>query len=217
MDAAGSKPPESGTSTWRNCNGYTHLAKRVIYVKQYHNIVAAFDKTFCSLDHHLGNTFVIFRKFIKCRIDNFYLFSFDRFFYIGLLLPGAHQSKGSADAYPGSSVVIALATCFSSVVLPVFGWDTIIPRCPLPIGAIRSSILIETPELLVSKWILSLGKIGVRSSNLLRCAKYVIGRSLTFVIYKRALNFSFCVRTRRFPSIISPVRSPKRRKNAGDT
>ena len=34
---------------------------------------------------------------------------------------------------------------FSKVVLPVFGCDTIMPRCPLPIGDIKSNIRMDTP------------------------------------------------------------------------
>ena len=39
---------------------------------------------------------------------------------------------------------IDFATSFSKVVLPAFGGDTIIPLCPLPIGLIRSTILMAT-------------------------------------------------------------------------
>ena len=107
----------------------------------------------------------------------------------------------------------AFATCFNKVVFPVFGWDTIIPRCPFPMGAIRSSILIETPTPGVSRWILSFGKIGVRSSNRFLVYRYAGDLPLTFSIYKRALNFSPWELIRRFPLITSPVRRPKRRIN----
>lgn len=39
---------------------------------------------------------------------------------------------------------MALAICFKRVVLPDFGCETIIPRWPLPIGEIKSTILIAT-------------------------------------------------------------------------
>ena len=38
----------------------------------------------------------------------------------------------------GYWVVMALATFFKSVVLPALGWDTIMPRWPLPMGASMS-------------------------------------------------------------------------------
>ena len=65
----------------------------------------------------------------------------------------------------GLLTVIALAICLRSVVLPALGCDTIIPLCPIPIGDIRSTILIATELELGSRWILLLGKIGVSDSN----------------------------------------------------
>jgi hypothetical protein len=60
---------------------------------------------------------------------------------------------------------ILLAMAFSSVVFPALGGATIKPLCPLPIGAIRSINLVDKPWELISKLILSFGKIGVRSSK----------------------------------------------------
>jgi hypothetical protein len=69
----------------------------------------------------------------------------------------------------GLDAVTDFAISFNRVVLPAFGWETIIPRCPLPIGEIRSTILIATLLPGLSKRILSLGKIGVRSSKFFLC------------------------------------------------
>ena len=68
----------------------------------------------------------------------------------------------------GWLVVMALATCFNRVVLPAFGGDTIIPRCPLPMGDRRSSTRMATDVFtpgisICRRW---LGKMGVKSSKL---------------------------------------------------
>ena len=67
----------------------------------------------------------------------------------------------------GWLVVTALATCFKRVVLPAFGGETIMPLCPFPMGESRSitrmAVLMRPPG--ISRWILSLGKMGVRSSK----------------------------------------------------
>ena len=60
----------------------------------------------------------------------------------------------------------ALAVSFSKVVLPAFGGETIIPRCPFPIGLTKSTTLIAVLCPSVSRCNLSLGNIGVKSSKL---------------------------------------------------
>ena len=52
-----------------------------------------FHKTFCPFDDHLGNTFVMFRKFIKGGIDNFHILPFDRFLDIRNLLRSLIDQK----------------------------------------------------------------------------------------------------------------------------
>ena len=66
----------------------------------------------------------------------------------------------------GAFFKIDFATSFNKVVLPAFGGDTIIPRCPFPTGLIKSMIRIATLDFAVSSRIRSLGKIGVMSSKL---------------------------------------------------
>ena len=60
----------------------------------------------------------------------------------------------------------AFAVSFNNVVLPAFGGETIIPRCPLPIGLTKSITLMAVLCPSVSRWSLSFGKIGVKSSKL---------------------------------------------------
>ena len=61
------------------------------------------------------------------------------------------------------------AICFMTVVLPALGGDTIMPRCPLPIGEIRSTIravrLSLSPASDISRFSRESGKSGVRSSK----------------------------------------------------
>ena len=44
------------------------------------------NKSLCSLDYHLWNSLVIFRKFVKCGVDNINIVSHDRLFYISNFL-----------------------------------------------------------------------------------------------------------------------------------
>ena len=64
---------------------------------------------------------------------------------------------------------MALAIFFKSVVLPALGWETIMPRCPLPIGA-RMSISRSERSWFValSSFSRSLGYSGTSDSNRLR-------------------------------------------------
>ena len=60
------------------------------------------------------------------------------------------------------------ATSFSRVVFPALGGDTIMPRCPLPMGLTRSITLMATLLPGVSSLMRSSGKMGVISSKALR-------------------------------------------------
>ncbi len=59
------------------------------------------------------------------------------------------------------------AICFITVVLPAFGGETIMPRCPLPMGEIRSTMravrLSLSPS--ISRLRRESGNSGVRSSK----------------------------------------------------
>ena len=65
-------------------------------------------------------------------------------------------------------ILMDFATSFNSVVLPAFGCATIIPRCPLPIGLIRSMIRMDTGAPGRSSRIFLFGKTGVISSKFKR-------------------------------------------------
>ena len=62
---------------------------------------------------------------------------------------------------------IEWAICFITVVLPALGGDTIMPRCPLPIGESRSTIRAVRLSLSpgISRFSRESGKSGVRSSK----------------------------------------------------
>ena len=45
-----------------------------------------FNQTLCTLDHHLGNSFVMLRQLIKGRIDYFYIISDNGFLDVGNFL-----------------------------------------------------------------------------------------------------------------------------------
>ena len=101
--------------------------------------------------------------------------------------------------------LILCAICFNSVVFPVFGGDTIIPRCPFPTGDNRSTIRIGMDDLSVSIPNLSLGKIGVRSSKCCLLAAISGLYPLTDSTNNKALNFSLWVLIRIAPVKMSPV------------
>ena len=117
----------------------------------------------------------------------------------------------------GLFLVTAVAICFNRVVLPDFGCDTIMPRCPFPIGEMRSTTLIATLAPGLSRRSLSFGNIGTRSSKLVRFSATSGVYPLTVVRYKRAWNFSRSDFTFILPFMISPVFKLKRRICAGAT
>ena len=56
---------------------------------------------------------------------------------------------------------IALAIALSNIVLPALGGETINPRCPRPIGAIRFTSRVDRSSGEVSRSIILSGKVGV--------------------------------------------------------
>ena len=106
---------------------------------------------------------------------------------------------------------------FSRVVFPALGGDTIMPLWPLPIGAIRSTILMETSLADRSMRSRSLGKIGVMFSNVYLPAISPGANPFTDFTNSNAENFSCWARILVLPDMISPVLSPKRRIWEGDT
>ncbi len=105
------------------------------------------------------------------------------------------------------------------VVLPAFGGDTMRPRWPLPIGAMRSTIrpVISWGSSASSSRSFESGKSGVRSSNLarLRASSGVI--PLMSSTRSRAGYFSLLACGREVPRTKSPLRSAKRRTCDADT
>ena len=109
------------------------------------------------------------------------------------------------------------ATCFNRVVLPALGGETIIPRCPFPMGDSKSTIRIAVLVLPHSIRSRSSGKIGVISSKFVLRIAFMGSMPLILVRYNNALNFSCCVLIRVFPSRISPVFKLNLRICDGDT
>ena len=136
---------------------------------------------------------------------------------ISVTSSGRSSIKRTITFILGLVAVILLAICFNNVVFPVFGWETIIPRCPFPIGERRSTIRMDNGAFSVSRLILSFGKIGVRSSKFFLFAASNGLYPLTDCTYSKALYFSFCVLIRIFPTKISPVFKLKRRIWDGET
>ena len=103
------------------------------------------------------------------------------------------------------NAVIEFATFWRRIVLPAFGGETIIPLCPLPIGLIRSMILMATLHPGCSRGILTLGKIGVIFSK----SHLPIATSglypFTVSRRRRAANLSFSFLALQIPFKISPV------------
>ena len=66
----------------------------------------------------------------------------------------------------GAFSVIPFAICFSNVVFPALGGDTIKPLCPLPTGDIMSIKRVDNSLGVVSRIIMSSGNTGVKFSNL---------------------------------------------------
>ena len=97
---------------------------------------------------------------------------------------------------------------FRSIVFPVLGWATIIALCPFPIGANRSTILVERVEFFPVKLNFSCGNSGVRYSkatlSLMKC------RSLPFTsnAFWSEKYFSPSFGSRTIPFTVSPVFKP---------
>ena len=70
---------------------------------------------------------------------------------------GRSPIKAAIKCTCGKFCEIPAANSFKTVVLPAFGGDTIMPRCPKPIGAIKSIILVDSGFLPVVKMTCFLG------------------------------------------------------------
>ena len=108
-------------------------------------------------------------------------------------------------------MVMPLAIDLSSSVLPAFGGETIRPRWPLPTGATRFRSRVERMFGVVSRLIISSGKIGVSVSKFGRRRATSGSTPLTASTRSRLKNFSLSFGGRTWPEMRSPVRRPKRR------
>ena len=84
---------------------------------------------------------------------------------ISVTSSGRSSIKSTIRYTSGWFLLMAFAISFKSIVLPVLGCATIIPRCPFPIGAKRSIKRVETVEPLPANSNFTSGKRGVRCSN----------------------------------------------------
>ena len=117
----------------------------------------------------------------------------------------------------GLFAVIAAAMSLSTVVLPALGGDTMRPRWPLPMGAVRSmtrAVVVFFPCSMSRR---SSGNTGVRSANFGRKAMISGAMSLTADTFCRAANLSLGRAGRVVPVTISPLRRPFLRMVASPT
>ena len=87
---------------------------------------------------------------------------------ISVTSSGRSSISRTISSHSGLLAAIECATCCSITVFPVFGDETIRPRCPFPIGATRSIILaVRSSELPfpLSSRMRSSGWRGVKFSN----------------------------------------------------
>ena len=105
------------------------------------------------------------------------------------------------------------------VVLPAFGGDTISPRWPLPIGAIRSTIrpVISCGSSRSSRSSFESGNSGVRSSKRGRARASSGVMPLMSSTRSSAGYFSLLACGRDVPVTKSPLRSAKRRTCDAET
>ncbi len=106
---------------------------------------------------------------------------------------------------------MALATSLSNIVFPVLGCDTIIPRCPFPIGQNKSITRVEIVLCLSPILNFSCGNRGVRCSKETR-SRTTSGESpLMSDTLISGKYFSPSFGGRIWPSTVSPVFSPNKR------
>ena len=117
----------------------------------------------------------------------------------------------------GLFAVIAAAMSLSTVVLPALGGDTMRPRWPLPMGAVRSmtrAVVVFFPCSMSRR---SSGNTGVRSANFGRKAMISGAMPLTADTFCRAANLSLGRAWRVVPVTMSPLRRPFLRMVASPT
>ena len=91
---------------------------------------------------------------------------------ISVTSSGRSSINSTMSTTSGSFAVMDWATFCSTSVLPAFGGETIRPRCPLPTGAMRSTVRAVRSSVLPlprSSLKRSVGNRGVRFSNRILC------------------------------------------------
>ena len=109
----------------------------------------------------------------------------------------------------GWFAAIALATSLSNIVLPVLGWETIIPLWPLPNGENRSIILVEIVLSFAAKLNFSSGNKGVKCSNEILSLTTSGPNPLILLTLIKGKYFSPSFGGLTVPWTVSPVFKPK--------
>ena len=78
---------------------------------------------------------------------------------------GRSSTSSTTRSISGWLVEMALAICFSNVVLPVLGGATMRPRWPLPMGVTRSSTRMDSSSRVVSSLMRSSGSREITREN----------------------------------------------------
>src|SRR5690606_39761568 len=97
------------------------------------------------------------------------------------------------------------------MVLPVFGCDTIIPRCPFPIGENKSMILVDMVLCFSAMLNFSCGNKGVRCSKDTRSLTTSGLCPLILLTLIKGKYFSPSFGGRTLPKTVSPVFNPNKR------
>jgi probable HAF family extracellular repeat protein len=122
-------------------------------VEQDEHVLAVLDEPLGLLDDHLGDLHVALRRLVEGRRDHL---AVDRSLHVGDLLgPLVDEQHDQVDLRVVGATDCAMLC--SSIVLPVRGGATMSPRCPLPIGVIRSMTRAERLSRSVSSRMASCG------------------------------------------------------------
>ena len=133
---------------------------------------------------------------------------------ISVTSSGLSSISKTINRHSGLFLVIDCAMFCRISVLPALGGDTINPRCPLPIGAVKSitralkSSVLPLPSCSANR---SLGNKGVRFSNRILFLELSGLLKLISLIFNKAKYLSPSFGGLIFPATVSPVRKLNRR------
>jgi hypothetical protein len=119
---------------------------------------------------------------------------------------GRSSTSSTMRCTSGFEVRMPFAICFRIVVLPAFGGETTMPRCPLPIGATMSMMRSATARGPDSSRNRSSGKSGVSLSKTDRSLACSGSSPLTVSTSSNATYFSLSRGLRTLPVTTSPLR-----------